>query len=101
MLLLNDKGAHSRDFSHELAFVGLEYDKGDKTDRYGRALGYIFIDGTLLQKTLVSEGLARVAYVKEPNTKYLPELEKAEVQAKSKHLGIWSIPGYVTDKGFK
>ncbi|EGO7565891.1 thermonuclease family protein [Enterococcus faecalis] len=81
--------------------ITFEYDKGNKTDRYGRALGYIFVDGTLLQKTLVSEGLARVAYVKEPNTKYLPELEKAEVQAKSKHLGIWSIPGYVTDKGFK
>ncbi|EOF21859.1 thermonuclease, partial [Enterococcus faecalis EnGen0087] len=36
--------------------ITFEYDKGDKTDRYGRALGYIFVDGTLLQKTLVSEG---------------------------------------------
>ncbi|MGM0291297.1 thermonuclease family protein [Enterococcus sp. AZ029] len=81
--------------------ITFEYDDGDRTDRYGRALGYIFVDGTLLQKTLVSEGLARVAYVKEPNTKYLPELEKAEVQAKSKQLGIWSIPGYVTERGFQ
>ncbi|MHB9652741.1 thermonuclease family protein (plasmid) [Enterococcus faecalis] len=81
--------------------ITFEYDKGDKTDRYGRALGYIFVDGTLLQKTLVREGLARVAYVKEPNTKYLSELEQAQEQAKSELLGIWSIPGYVTDKGFK
>ncbi|WP_430608945.1 thermonuclease family protein [Enterococcus sp. MSG3310] len=81
--------------------ITFEYDDGDRTDCYGRALGYIFVDGTLLQKTLVSEGLARVAYVKEPNTKYLPELEKAEVQAKSKQLGIWSIPGYVTERGFQ
>lgn len=71
--------------------ITFEYDKGDKTDRYGRALGYIFVDGTLLQKTLVSEGLARVAYVKEPNTKYLEELEKAQEQAKSQLIGIWSI----------
>ena len=74
--------------------------KGDKTDRYGRALGYIFVDGTLLQKTLVSEGLARVAYVKEPTTKYLAELEQAQEQAKNESLGIWSIPGYVTQRGF-
>lgn len=56
------------------AEITFEYDQGDKKDRYGRALGYIFVDGTLLQKTLVREGLARVAYVKEPNTKYLLEL---------------------------
>ena len=43
--------------------ITFEYDSGDKTDRYGRVLGYIFVDGTLLQKTLVSESLASVAYV--------------------------------------
>ncbi|HAP4186032.1 thermonuclease family protein [Enterococcus faecalis] len=80
--------------------ITFEYDQGDKKDRYGRALGYIFVDGTLLQKTLVSEGLARVAYVKEPNTKYLTELEQTQEQAKSESLGIWSIPGYVTERGF-
>ena len=80
--------------------ITFEYDSGDKTDRYGRVLGYIFVDGTLLQKTLVSEGLARVAYVKEPNTKYLLELEEAQEKAKNESLGIWSIPGYVTQRGF-
>ncbi|EGO9273959.1 thermonuclease family protein [Enterococcus faecalis] len=81
--------------------ITFEYDSGDKTDRYGRVLGYIFLDGTLLQKTLVSEGLARVAYVKEPNTKYLLELEEAQEKAKNESLGIWSIPGYVTERGYK
>ena len=73
---------HTKELLSTAAEITFEYDKGDKTDRYGRALGYIFVDGTLLQKTLVSEGLARVAYVKEPNTKYLEELEKAQEQAK-------------------
>lgn len=81
--------------------ITFEYDSGDKTDRYGRVLGYIFVDGTLLQKTLVIEGLARVAYVKEPNTKYLLELEEAQEKAKNESLGIWSIPGYVTERGYK
>ena len=83
------------------AEITFEYDQGDKKDRYGRALGYIFVDGTLLQKTLVREGLARVAYVKEPNTKYLLELEEAQEKAKNESLRIWSIPGYVTERGFK
>ncbi|MDK7913405.1 thermonuclease family protein [Enterococcus faecalis] len=83
------------------AEITFEYDQGDKKDRYGRALGYIFVDGTLLQKTIVSEGLARVAYVKEPTTKYLAELEQAQEQAKNESLGIWSIPGYVTERGYK
>jgi len=82
------------------AEITFEYDQGDKKDRYGRALGYIFVDGTLLQKTLVREGLARVAYVKEPNTKYLLELEEAQEKVKNESLGIWSIPGYVTQRGF-
>ncbi|MFG5372164.1 thermonuclease family protein [Enterococcus faecalis] len=81
--------------------ITFEYDSGNKTDRYGRVLGYIFVDGTLLQKTLVSEGLARVAYVKEPNTKYLLELEEEQEKAKNKSVGIWSIPGYVTERGYK
>ncbi|MFP7307170.1 thermonuclease family protein [Enterococcus faecalis] len=81
--------------------ITFEYDSGNKIDRYGRVLGYIFVDGTLLQKTLVREGLARVAYVKEPNTKYLLELEEAQEKAKNESLGIWSIPGYVTERGYK
>ncbi|MBO6338616.1 thermonuclease family protein [Enterococcus faecalis] len=81
--------------------ITFEYDSGNKIDRYGRVLGYIFVDGTLLQKTLVSEGLARVAYVKEPNTKYLLELEEAQEKAKNESLRIWSIPGYVTERGYK
>lgn len=83
------------------AEITFEYDQGDKKDRYGRALGYIFVDGTLLQKTLVREGLARVAYVKEPNTKYLLELEEAQEKVKNESFGIWSIPGYVTERGYK
>ncbi|EMW5404062.1 thermonuclease family protein [Enterococcus faecalis] len=81
--------------------ITFEYDSGNKTDRYGRVLGYIFVDGTLLQKILVSEGLARVAYVKEPNTKYLLELEEEQEKAKKESLGIWSIPGYVIERGYK
>jgi len=43
-----------------------------------------------LQETLVSEGLAKVAYVKNKEAKYLERLEEKQELAKQQHLGIWS-----------
>ncbi|WP_252921151.1 thermonuclease family protein, partial [Bacillus velezensis] len=78
----------------------LEFDKGDRTDKYGRMLAYVYVDGKSVQETLLKEGLARVAYVYEPNTKYLDTYKKDEQAAKDKDLKIWSKHGYTTDKGF-
>ncbi|MEM1497321.1 thermonuclease family protein [Bacillus velezensis] len=78
----------------------LEFDKGDRTDKYGRMLAYVYVDGKSVQETLLKEGLARVAYVYEPNTKYLGTYEKDQEVAKNKDLKIWSKNGYTTDKGF-
>ncbi|WP_412059303.1 thermonuclease family protein [Bacillus velezensis] len=78
----------------------LEFDKGDQRDKYGRMLAYVYVDGKSVQETLLKEGLARVAYVYEPNTKYIDQFEKDEQQAKTEKLSIWSKSGYVTDKGF-
>ncbi|WP_461200338.1 thermonuclease family protein [Anoxybacillus sp. TBDG-1] len=70
-------------------------------DRYGRLLAYIWLeDGTLYQEKIVQEGLARVAYVFEPDTKYAKRLYKAQEQAKKAKKRIWSVDGYVTEKGF-
>ena len=78
----------------------LEFDKGDRTDKYGRLLVYVYVDGKSVQETLLKEGLARVAYAYEPNTKYLDTYKKDEQAAKDKDLKIWSKNGYATDKGF-
>lgn len=78
----------------------LEFDKGDRRDRYGRLLAYVYVDGKSVQETLLKEGLARVAYVYEPNTKYIDQFKKDEQEAKSEKLSIWSKNGYVTDRGF-
>ncbi|EGO2510558.1 thermonuclease family protein [Enterococcus faecalis] len=81
--------------------IQLEIDQTIKYDRYGRLLAYVFVDGKLVQETLVREGLARIAFVKDNQAKYLQTLEKTQEEAKNHGLGIWSIPGYVTEKGFK
>ncbi|KFI01573.1 thermonuclease family protein [Bacillus spizizenii] len=79
----------------------LEFDKGDRRDKYGRLLAYVYVDGKSVQETLLKEGLARVAYIYEPNTKYIDQFRKDEQEAKSEKLSIWSRNGYVTNRGFK
>ncbi|QRZ94755.1 thermonuclease family protein [Bacillus subtilis] len=78
----------------------LEFDKGDRRDKYGRLLAYVYADGKSVQETLLKEGLARVAYVYEPNTKYIDQFRLDEQEAKSEKLFIWSKNGYVTNRGF-
>lgn len=80
--------------------IHLEYDDGsDKTDKYGRDLAWVFVDGKLLQKMLVEEGLAEVAYLY-GDYSYTDELQKAQGKAKLEKLNLWSdtdaTPSYAT-----
>src|SRR5690606_15830954 len=45
-------------------------------------------------------GLARVAYVYEPNVKYVEEYRAVQEQAQREGKGIWSIEDYVQEDGF-
>jgi micrococcal nuclease len=82
--------------------VTLEFEQGkSKTDKYGRLLAYVFVNGASVQETLLKEGYARVAYIYEPPYKYLNQYRNDENTAKSQQLNIWSKSGYVTDTGFK
>ena len=70
--------------------IVLEFDSNsDKTDKYDRYLVWVFVDGKLLQKQLISKGYAEVAYLYD-DYKYTDELEKAQEKAKAKKVGIWS-----------
>ena len=60
----------------------------------------MWVDGENFNLHMVEEGWARVAYVYEPNTKYVDEFREAEQRAKEKGLNIWSIDGYVTENDF-
>jgi len=72
----------------------------DKWDKYDRLLAHVYVDDENFGLHMVEEGYARVAYVYEPNTKYVDAFRMAEKKAKNAKLNIWSIDGYVTDKGF-
>ena len=80
--------------------VTIEFDVGNRLDDYGRMLAYIYVNGESVQEKLLEEGLARVAYIFPPNTRYLDDFEKASKKAADKHTGVWKTDDYVTDRGF-
>lgn len=96
-------GDEAKERNRELVNSGdltIEFDIGEKRDKYDRLLAYVYVNGQSVQETLVREGLARVAYVYPPNTRYLTPFEEAQEIAKSKKIGIWSVEDYTTDSGF-
>ncbi|MGM0873362.1 MAG: thermonuclease family protein [Bacillota bacterium] len=80
--------------------VQLELDIGER-DKYGRLLAYLYVDDRMVNKLLLEKGLARVAYVFEPNTKYVDDFYTIQKQAQQQGVGIWSIENYATDQGFE
>lgn len=70
--------------------IEIEYDEAaNKTDKYGRNLAWIFVDGKLLQEQIVESGYAEVAYLY-GNYKYTNKLNTAQKKAKENKIGIWS-----------
>ena len=69
--------------------IELEFDNNsDKTDKYGRYLAWIWVDGELLQNLLIKEGLGKVAYLY-ADYKYTNILQETEKVAKEEKIGIW------------
>lgn len=96
-------GKESSEYAKEILREGdvVELEVGNpERDRYDRLLAYVWIDGVNFNQLMIEKGYARVAYVYEPNTKYLKEFEEAERRAKEEKENIWSVDGYVTDDGF-
>jgi micrococcal nuclease len=67
--------------------VTLEKDVSE-TDKYGRLLRYVYVDGVFVNGELVRLGYARAAAYP-PDTKYQWQLEQLEKEAKAAKLGIW------------
>lgn len=69
--------------------IYLEYDKNsDKEDKYERILAWVWADDILVQKELIKDGYAKIAYLY-ADYKYTSELSKFENVAKENKLNIW------------
>ncbi|MGX6443577.1 thermonuclease family protein [Neobacillus sp. K501] len=78
----------------------MELEQGSTRDSFGRLLAYVYVDGKLIQETLLKEGYARLGYILDPPYKYLDPFKKDENLAKRNKRNIWSVPNFVTKWGF-
>jgi len=68
--------------------IVVEYEESNKIDKYDRHLAWIWVDGSLLQKELVSVGYAEVAYIY-GDYRYTESLCLIQKDARELSLGLW------------
>ncbi len=68
--------------------VQLELDV-ETLDKYGRALGYIWADGVMVNLEIVRRGFAN-AFTVPPNVRYQEEFRGAEREAREAERGLWA-----------
>ena len=67
-----------------------EQEEKYKEDKFGRILGYVFVNGVNFNLELVRNGLARVVlYEKRAKIKYQDELLSAEEEGREKRVEVW------------
>ena len=88
-------GAEARRMNEELVLgkpVRVEFDR-ERRDKYGRVLGYVWIDEggseVMVQEELLRQGLAFL-YTFPPNVKYVDRLKAAQDEARREKKGLWS-----------
>jgi micrococcal nuclease len=62
-------------------------------DRYGRMLGYVWRDGSLINWVMVRQGWA-VVLTYPPNVQYVDWLVAAQRGAREEQRGLWAVDGF-------
>jgi micrococcal nuclease len=63
--------------------------RDEPTDKYGRTLGWVWVDGVLVNGVLLKEGLAKSLIIPPCGLERVEELKGLESEAKKAGLGIW------------
>lgn len=94
---LDDERPRFRSLAQEAAELNRQLVEGEalrleqdvsNTDRYGRLLRYVYVDGIFVNAELVRQGLAW-AKAYPPDVKYQDILEEAEAEAREEEIGVW------------
>ncbi|UNK17537.1 thermonuclease family protein [Paenibacillus sp. N3/727] len=92
--------AFTKEIVEKAEKLELEFDIGPNRDKYSRLLAYVYADGQMVQELLLEQGLARVAYIYQPNVRYVDKFNDLQTISRNKSLGIWSVENYAQDDGF-
>ncbi|MFQ5441687.1 MAG: thermonuclease family protein [Thermodesulfobacteriota bacterium] len=63
--------------------------RGEKLDRYGRTLAWVYVDGRFVNGELLREGLAKALIIPPCGLERLREVRALEEEAKRAGKGIW------------
>lgn len=85
-----EASAFTKNLIERASKIEVAFDKGGRTDKYGRYLAYVYADGQMVNDALVRQGLAKVAYIYPPSITYLDQLQESQRLAQQEHLNIWS-----------
>ncbi|MCM3783597.1 thermonuclease family protein [Neobacillus mesonae] len=96
----NEAKAYTKKALEEADKIELEFDICGNRDKYSRLLAYVYLDGVMLQESLLEEGLARVAYIYQPNVRYVDQFEAIQKESQKKGIGIWEFENYAQEDGF-
>lgn len=92
-------GKEASDYNRQLVAgktVTLEKDVSE-TDKYGRLLRYVYVDGVMINEKLVRDGYALVATYP-PDVKYTQQFLAAQTDARLNRRGLWSKCNYKEGK---
>jgi micrococcal nuclease len=84
-------GQNARDFTVEMIEgreITLEYD-GECRDQYGRLLAYVSVDGVEVNRSLLEQGQACLAYFPPNGDDRVFEYQQLETAAREQDLGMW------------
>jgi len=65
----------------------------ENQDQYGRALRYVWVDGSMVNWMLVRTGYA-VLLTYPPNVQYVDVLTEAQTAAREDAAGLWGVDGF-------
>ena len=85
-------GMEARDYTRQLVegkSVQLSYDESGCTDRYGRTLAYVSVDGREVNGLLVERGFACVLHISPAGDDRAEEFKGLQSEAKLAKRGLW------------
>lgn len=95
-----DFGQKAKQFSSDLVFGKTVDVRRMDTDRYGRTVGVVTVDGKTLNEELIKAGMAWV-YTEYCKESFCSQWQKFQDEAKNKKIGLWSMPNSIRPSEFR
>lgn len=95
-----DFGNRAKEFTSDFAFGKTAGVESVDTDRYGRTVGIVMVEGKLLNRALIEAGMAWV-YERYCTRSECADWRRLQEKARTGNVGLWSVPNPVPPWDFR